>query len=268
MIILLWAAANLAAQPLPKQAVQSTILVDAGSAIEAGRLDQGRLMIGRAMAAGFAGPPVDRLIAQLDFASGDYAQALARYERLIASSGRQPRDCEYAARAALKIGRIATAKPLIDCATAQGASWRAWNVRGAYADLTGDWAMADEAYDRARQLAPDEAEVINNQGWSQLLRGNWQRAEALLKEAAARDPKAERIANNLELATAALAADLPRRLRGEPGSDWAARLNDAGAAAALLGQKARAVAAFSQALEADGTWYARAANNLEAVSRP
>ena len=48
--------------------------------------------------------------------------------------------------------------------------------------------------------------------------------------------------------------------------DWATRLNDAGVAAQIMGNRARAVAAFSQALEARGNWYDRAANNLKAAN--
>jgi hypothetical protein len=88
----------------------------------------------------------------------------------------------------------------------------------------------------------------------------------LFEKAAPRDPKSSRIANNLELARAALASDLPKRRPGEDDRAWAARLNDAGVAALLLGDKQRAVAAFAQALEASGSWYDRAANNLKAAN--
>jgi hypothetical protein len=81
------------------------------------------------------------------------------------------------------------------------------------------------------------------------------------------DPNSSRIANNLELARSAMAGDLPRRRAQETDEAWAERLNDAGIAAEILGDKPRAIAAFTQALEASGRWYERAANNLEAASR-
>ncbi|HKU92717.1 MAG TPA: hypothetical protein VJP82_05150, partial [Sphingomicrobium sp.] len=109
-------------------------------------------------------------------------------------------------------------------------------------------------------------EVINNRGWSRLLRGDWQGAADFLQKAATLAPKSVRAANNLELARAALSADLPVRNPGESDRDWAARLNDAGMAAQLLGDRKRAIAAFTQALEASGSWYERAANNLQAAS--
>jgi hypothetical protein len=82
------------------------------------------------------------------------------------------------------------------------------------------------------------------------------------------DPGSRRIADNLELAKEALAGELPTRRPGEADGDWARRLNDAGVAAAILGDRERAKAAFSQALEASDSWYARAANNLEAIKQP
>jgi Flp pilus assembly protein TadD len=107
--------------------------------------------------------------------------------------------------------------------------------------------------------------VINNQGWSMLLRGDWASAIPLFEQAVLLDGKSRRIADNLELARAALSADLPKRRADEDGHDWAARLNDAGVAAEMLGQKKRAVAAFTQALDASPIWYDRASNNLKAL---
>jgi tetratricopeptide (TPR) repeat protein len=136
------------------------------------------------------------------------------------------------------------------------------------ADLGQDWRSADTDYSRAHQLAPDRAEVINNQGWSLLLRGEWAAAVPYFKQAVQLDSKSQRMADNLELAQTALAADLPARSAGESNAAWAARLNDAGVAAQLLGDRKRAIAAFTQALYTSDQWYARAANNLELASKP
>jgi hypothetical protein len=45
------------------------------------------------------------------------------------------------------------------------------------------------------------------------------------------------------------------------------RLNDAGVAAQLLGDRKRAIAAFTQALDASPVWYDRASNNLKQLSQ-
>ena len=269
MTLWLWIAASAAATtPAPvavQPAVPASITIgQAAHAIQVGRLDQARLMIARLMRQGVKGPPIEQLLADLDFANGNNEEALARYRQLLSAAPNNVSINENAGIAALKVGDIALAGPLIERATAlPGASWRAWNARGVLADLNRDWKGADAAYAHAVQIAPTEAVVVNNEGWSRLQRGDWSGAAELFERAAALDPKSERIANNLELARAALAGDLPGRRPGESDRDWAARLNDAGVAAEVMGNTKRAVAAFTQALEASGRWYARAANNLE-----
>jgi Flp pilus assembly protein TadD len=256
MLSLLLAAAAATASP------PANALSEARHAIDAGRLEQARKMIANALAAGATGIPVERLLADLAFKSGNHAEALARYQALLGKFPTDPLLAERAGIAALKTGNPAAAG-LLDRATASpAASWRAWNARGVAADLRHDWAGADAAYSKAARRAPEQAEVHNNMGWSKLLRGDWSDGLELLKVAARLDPRSTRIANNLELAEIAVAEELPRRRRGESDRDWAARLNDAGVVARLRGDKSRAVAAFSQAIEARQVWYDRAANNL------
>jgi Flp pilus assembly protein TadD len=268
MILSLVAAASLASQSPAAATADPSILADASEAIQDGRLEEAKLLIGRAMSEGFSGATVERLMANLAFASGNYDEAVGLFQQLVRSPAKRPSDCEKGAISALKVGRITDAKPLADCAIgATSASWRAWNARGVVADVTRDWRMADECYSRAHQLAPQEARVINNQGWSKLLRGDWAAAVPLFERAATLDTKSNRIANNLELAKAALAADLPQRRVGESDREWAIRLNDAGVAAELLGETKRAVAAFTQALDASPAWYDRASNNLKTLSK-
>ena len=279
MILALVAAASLAAHPphaagapapAPKATAapvpDPTILKDAAHAIDAGRLEEAKLIIARAVTAGLRGAPIERLTANLAFASGNYLQAWSQYRHLAKAPDKEEGDCEKGAIAALRLQRAADAQPLVDCAVEfPNASWRAWNARGVLADMQQDWAAADESYAHARQLAPSEATIVSNQGWSKLLRGDWSGALPLFEDAAALDSTSERIANNLELVHAALAADLPARRAGETNAEWAARLNDAGVAAELIGDRQRAVAAFTQALDANPVWYDRASNNLAAL---
>jgi len=268
-----FAAAIAAALATAAPAVASTpqaappSLQDIAQAIEAGRLEQARLMLSRAMTMGQGGPPVDRLLADLAFEAGNNAEALARYQKLIPLAGYKADITERAGIAAMKLGEFDRALPLIEMAISRPeASWRAWNAKGALADMRSDWPAADAAYDKAAALAPDRAEVLNNRGWSLLLRGRWEGASSDLERAAAIAPSSERIANNLELARAGLANDLPPRRAGESAQSWAQRLNDAGMAARARGNQMKAIAAFTQAIDVSGPWYARAANNLEATT--
>ena len=257
MLSLLLAAAVATASP------PANALSEASRAIEAGRLEQARMMIANAVASGQSGPPVERLLADLAYRSGRNVEALARYQTLLNGNSKDLLIAERAGIAALKAGETDRAAELLARATKwSGSSWRAWNARGVAADLKHDWAAADAAYAEAARRGPDQAEVHNNMGWSKLLRGDWPDAVPLLLRAAQLDPKSERITNNLELARTAVAEDLPRRRSRESDKDWAARLNDAGVMARLKGDKARAIAAFTQAIEASDIWYARAANNM------
>jgi len=265
-LALLAAAASAPPPAAPSGAPSAQALIaGAEHAVRANRLDQASVMISRAVGAGASGPDLDRVIADLAYASGKYAEALARYEAVLKRAPTNRAVLEPAGIAALKLGNVARASELLSRATAApSASWRAWNALGVVADLRSDWATADDCYSHAMELAPGEVGPVNNRGWSLLLRGQWQDALSYFEKAAAINPKSARTANNLELARNALAAELPQRRAGESDQSWAARLNDAGVAAAILGEQDRATAAFTQALDASGSWYARAANNLEA----
>jgi len=269
MNLLLAAALAAASAPVPLPApVAAPSLVEASRALEAGRLDQARAMIGAAAAAGAGGETLERLLADLAFASGDNARALAGHALLFAAHPDDMLLAERAGISALKLGDTARAIAYLDHATAKpSASWRAWNARGIAADRLNDWAAADHAYARAASIAPSQGEVANNFGWSLLLRGRWEEALTEFEQAVVFDPKSPRIVNNLELARAALKDGLPNRRLGESDEQWSARLNDAGVAAAARGERGRAVAAFAQAIETRSVWFGRAAENLASVQR-
>ena len=223
-------------------------------------------MLGAAVASGESGGDVERLLADLAFAKGDWAESAARYAGLAAAAPSDGRSAERAAIASIMLGKWTEAGMFADKAIASGnASWRAWNAKGVLCDFNADWACADEAFAAAAKMKHDEPEILNNQGWSLILRGKWADALGRLEQAAILDPRSSRIRNNVELARAALSNRLPERKAGETDSDFAARLNDAGVAAERRGDRARAIAAFSQALAVNDSWYARAANNLEKV---
>src|SRR6185295_19365369 len=92
-------------------------LPDIEQAIDAGRLEQARLMAGRAIAGGVRGSQLDKVLADLAFASGKYDEALRRYQQLF---GIAPGDSMLAERAgisALKLGKIDLAAVYITHAT-------------------------------------------------------------------------------------------------------------------------------------------------------
>ena len=254
-------AALVATQPLGVERI-----AEARHALEVGRLGQAQAMTADAVARGARGDQVDRLLADLAFASDDHAAAFARFEALMIKAPHETALVERAGLAALRAGQADKATAYLRRATTlRGVTWRAWNGLAVAADRHGDWTTADRAYAAARILAPDSAEVANNQGWSLLMRGRWREAIAALEQAVALAPSAQRIADNLDLARATLAVSPPERRPGERAADWAARLNDAGMVARLRGDRPRAIAAFARAIEARTEWFERAANNLAAM---
>ena len=64
--------------------------------------------------------------------------------------------------------------------------------------------LADRAYDQAAKIVGPTAEILNNRGYSYMLRGDQRRARETLLEAQARDPGNAYIKNNLELLEASL----------------------------------------------------------------
>jgi len=272
MIVFLLAATLAGGKPHPPPPEPAPVvqpLSEASHALEAGRIEQARLMIANAVKAGVQGPELDRLLADLAYVSGDYKGALPRYQQLLVGNTNDGVLYERAAMSAMKLGDYAQASRFLEKATSfPSATWRVWNARGVLADFRRDWAVADQSYERAAALSPRRAEILNNQGWSLLVRGSWTEALGKLEQAAALDSKSTRIADNLELARTAVSEDLPARRPDESDTDWAARLNDAGVIAKVRGDNKKAIAAFAQAVEVRSQYFERAANNLAQVERP
>ena len=59
--------------------------------------------------------------------------------------------------------------------------------------------LADRAYTQAVRLIGPTPDIMNNQGFSYLLRGDYGRARSMLLAAQAKDPKSPYIANNIRL---------------------------------------------------------------------
>jgi Flp pilus assembly protein TadD len=59
--------------------------------------------------------------------------------------------------------------------------------------------LADRAYEQAVAIIGPTAELLNNRGYSYMLRGDYPRARSTLLAAAGKDPKNPYIKNNLEL---------------------------------------------------------------------
>ena len=75
----------------------------------------------------------------------------------------------------------------------------AWVGLAAANDRLHRFDLADRAYKEATRLLGPTPELLNNQGYSYLLRGDYARARQTLRQAQARDPRNPYIRNNLNL---------------------------------------------------------------------
>jgi Flp pilus assembly protein TadD len=75
----------------------------------------------------------------------------------------------------------------------------AWVGLAASYDRLRRWDLADRAYDQALKISGPTGELLNNKGYSYMLRGDYRRARETLLEAQARDPQNPYIKNNIEL---------------------------------------------------------------------
>ena len=241
---------------------------EAEYALAAGRTEQASQMVRQLVISGVKGDRIDLLRASVAAASGRDQEALSLFSGLAAKDPTTPLFADGAARAAFRLGRMDDAGRWVALATAQhNAPWRAWSLCGVIADLRSDFQKADACYARALALAPGRAELLNNLGWSLLLRGDWKGAAERLQQALATDPSSRIARANLELAEAALAQDLPARRENETLDVYAARLNDTGVIAEAAGDRKRAIAAFSQAVALHPRWSEKAASNLAQAER-
>lgn len=81
----------------------------------------------------------------------------------------------------------------------------AWVGLAASYDKLKRFDLADRAYAQAIRIAGPTPEILNNQGYSYLLRGDRRRARAKLLEAQSKDPENPYIQNNLNLLSESLA---------------------------------------------------------------
>ena len=80
----------------------------------------------------------------------------------------------------------------------------AWiGLAGSY-DNTRRFDLADRAYQQAIRLAGETPQILNNQGYSYMLRGNLVAARTSFRKALRRDPRNRTIKNNLRIVDARL----------------------------------------------------------------
>ena len=75
----------------------------------------------------------------------------------------------------------------------------AWLGLGASYDRLRRFELADRAYNQAAGILGPTVEILNNQGYSYMLRGDYKNARVKLIAAQRKDPRNKYVANNLQL---------------------------------------------------------------------
>ena len=236
-------AAAAAVQPTAPPGPEALAMLDA--AIADGRLDNARALLAPMWASG--APEVQLRAAELALAGGSLPEAAEAFTGLmdgpLAALARQGLGITR-----LREGKDSEARPLLEQAVATDPGLaRAWNALGVLADKVRDWPAADLAYGKAVTAAPQDAGILANRGWSQLLRGHHEAAERDLVAALKLQPGLKPARTNLALARAMQGRYQEAFLLSDKAS-LATDLNTVGYAAMMRGDLAVAEAYFNRAL--------------------
>jgi Tfp pilus assembly protein PilF len=183
---------------------------------------------------------LDLLEGQLSLLLGHNGNAFSLFSRVEKSAPKNCEASEGAGIAALRLNRINAARTrLLDAAAQCPDRWRTWNAIAIIADRNRQWRESAIAYDRARTIAPREASIINNLGYSLILQRRFAEAEQVLRDGLRILPDDQRLQNNLDIALAA--NDQPILNTDSDGSTerYAIRLSNAGYISYVLGNTAQ-----------------------------
>lgn len=234
--------------PVVQAPIQATpeLLAMIDAAIRDGRLPAAREAIGRAWASG--SPEVQLRAAELALASDSLPEAADAFTQLLADPAMAARAGQGLGLTQLRQGKTTEAVATLDKALAADPTLvRAWNARAVAADRLKDWAGADAAYARAIALAPDDADVLTNRGYSLLLRERFTAAEMDLARAVAIAPQNSVARTNLRIARA-MQGRYEEAFQGATKASLAEDLNTVGYVAMARGDLSVAEAYFNRAM--------------------
>lgn len=130
-------------------------------------------------------PGAVKILSQLMLVNADDGRVVAEYGKVLVSQGRTREALDFLQRAVQLSAN----------------DWTLYSALGTAFDATGDYASAKTSYDRALQLKPGEAIVLNNYALSRAQAGDLVMAKSLITQASGKsqDP---RVARNLAMITA------------------------------------------------------------------
>jgi Flp pilus assembly protein TadD len=250
--------------PAPKQPqVSESALSQIQTAFDDQRYVDASKLLNQAVLSSSSDPRLTYWAGQLSLARGRYEDALANFTRIKSDPSVQGLALEGEGIALARLGRSDQAMISLKAAIAANpAAWRAWNALGSEYDRRHDWTQAEAAYDHAFTASGGAAIVLNNRGFSRLSQKKTDLAIQDFVAALQKKPDLVTARSNLRLAMS-MQGEYDRAVKGDAGKDQAAVLNNAGYAAMLRGDYAKAKELFEQAMKTKGGYYAVAAANLE-----
>ena len=219
-------------------------------------LDQALLGVG-------SDPRLTYWAGKLSLVNGRYQDALTNFSRIKIEPALRAQALEGEGVALMQLGRLDEALFSLQAAVmANPRAWQAWNALGSEYDRRHDWANAENAYTHALSSSDNAAIVLNNRGFSRLSQKKPELAIPDFVAALEKKPDLAPARNNLRLAMS-MQGEYDRAIKGAAATDQAAVLNNAGFAAMLRGDYAKAKDLLTQAMKAKKGYYGLAAANLE-----
>lgn len=225
-------------------------------------LDAGKILDQALLSSG-SDPRLTFWAGELSLVRGRYQDALSNFTSVKTEPAVRARALEGEGIALAALNRSQEAMVSLQAAVAADSNaWRAWNALGSEYDRRHDWANAEAAYAHALSGSGDAAIVLNNRGFSRLSQKKPDLAILDFVAALQKKPDLAPARNNLRLAMS-MQGEYDRAINGAAATDQAAVLNNAGFAAMLRGDYAKAKELLTQAMKAKNGYYALAAANLE-----
>jgi Flp pilus assembly protein TadD len=249
--------------PKPPPAVSDETLAQIRTAFDDQRYIDASHILDRALMAAGKDPRLTYWAGELSLVRGRYQDALTNFASIKTDPAVRAQALEGEGIVLSSLGRSDEALTSLQAAVAADpAAWRAWNALGSEYDRRHDWANAESAYARALAASGNAAIVLNNRGFSRLSQKRADLAIPDFVSALQKKPDLAPARNNLRLAMS-MQGEYDRAIKGTVASDQAAVLNNAGYAAMLRGDYAKATELLTQAMKAKDGYYAQAAANLE-----
>lgn len=260
-------AAPVAAVPLPAAVppVDYARMID--EAIDGDRMIQAQTMLAqwRTEPQPADKQPMEIATARIALASGQVGEAEARFAAIQTAGSTDCRVDEGLGIARLRSGRAQEAlAPLQRAVAACAGRWRAWNALGVAYDDARSWALSAAAYERAFQLTDKPVQLLNNYGLSLMAQGRAAEAAAIFDKAREMAPDNAKVISNGDAAYVMAGRDIERRATDDA-NGWARRLSDAGQVALRIGNVAKAQAYLSRAMTESERFLPEAAAALATI---